>query len=1365
MRRIPFGLAVLFGVSALIFLSPLRTEGQRASRFERETVNGREVVAREALVRFRYPLRASELAQVAGETAADTVTPIGREGAMLVRSRSLSAAALVARLAGRADVLYAEPNFVIQIAATPDDPLFDQLWGLHNIGQVINFFPGLAGADIQAVPAWDLSVGSTSHVVAVIDTGIDYTHPDLAPNMWSAPTAFTVTVAGEQVTCAAGTHGFNAITRTCNPMDDHHHGTHVSGTIGAAGNNGIGVVGVNWDARLMGIKFLDAAGGGSIADAIAAMEFAIAVKQAFAATGAADIRVLSNSWGDTEFSQALLDQVHATNDADMLFVAAAGNSGFDNDILPMYPASFDAPNVVAVAATTNTDGRAWFSNYGAASVHLGAPGLDILSTIAGGTYAFMSGTSMATPHVSGAAALVLSQCVIDTAALKDTLLGSVEPVPALSGITTTGGRLHVNSALRACTAPPETPTGLTARPGDSQVVLSWDAALGAIEYNVKRSLSSGGPYVAIATDVKGTGYVDSSVVNGTPYYYVVSAANVLGESGDSNEASAIPNIPPDVTVPSLTAPAVAGAGSTIVVSVTTKNQGAGRADPSSTRFYLSDNSVLGPTDVVLAGQQAVPELAAGASIAASVSIEIPDGTSIGSHYLIAKADDDDLLSESIETNNTRSRQLQIGPDLDVSSFSVPSEAGAGGTISVTDTVKNEGGAAAPASTTTFYLSANSTLGSGDVLLAGSRAVPGLAPGATSAGAATLTIPSTTPVGTHYIIAKADGDDVIVETTETNNTFSRSIRIGSDLIISALTVSASSGEDSTVLVGDTTTNQGTGSAAASVTRFYLSSNASLDSGDVLLAGARDVPALDTDIGSAGLTSVTIPAGTTPGAYYLVAKADADGSVAETTETNNTRAYSIQVGGDLVVTSLSLPAKAGAGTAITASDTTSNGGDSAIAGSITRFYLSANSTWDGGDLLLAGSHTVPALAEGAANAASTPITIPPATAPGTYYVIAKADADNVVLEAIETNNALARSIQIGGDLDVSAFTVPAKGGAGISLAVSDTTINQGGGSVGTTMTRFYLSANASFDANDILIGGRPVPGLAANEASSAPTTLTIPSTTAVGQHYVIARADADNAVTETQETNNTYARAIQIGSDLHVSIMGVPTKGAAGVPIVVTDTTANQGGGGSIASTTRFYLSPDATFGAGDVLLDGSREVPELPAGASSAGSTSVIIPVGTSAGSFYVIAKADADNLIAETQEGNNATARAIKIGPDLLVWSVTLSSSTVAAGAIVTVTDTILNQGAAAAGPSVTRFYLSVNTTLDAADLPLTAGRSVSNIAAGATSAGSTPVTIPAGTVPGQYYVLAKADGEDGVAESLESNNVLLRSIQITAAP
>src|SRR6185436_12619632 len=326
-------------------------------------------LAGEVLVRWKTPPQPQDLAAIRALADADTLQAIGRAGVRRVHSRSMNAAALVALLAARTDVAYVEPNYVVHAFADPNDPSFPQLWGLKNTGQAVNGgVPGLPGADIHASQAWDVSVGSTANVVAVVDTGIDYTHPDLVANVWSAPAAFTVTIAGVPITCPAGSHGFNAIAMSCDPMDDHNHGTHVSGTIGASGQNGVGVVGVNWIAQLMGIKFLDAGGSGTLADAINAIDFAIQAKRAFAAGGGANIRVLSNSWGGGDFSQALLDEIRAADAEDMLFVAAAGNNGFSNDLLPTYPASYDSPNVIAVAATTNTDARAFFSNYGAASV-------------------------------------------------------------------------------------------------------------------------------------------------------------------------------------------------------------------------------------------------------------------------------------------------------------------------------------------------------------------------------------------------------------------------------------------------------------------------------------------------------------------------------------------------------------------------------------------------------------------------------------------------------------------------------------------------------------------------------------------------------------------------------------------------------------------------------------------------------------------------------------------------------------------------------------------------------------------------------------------------------------------------------------
>src|SRR4029453_14268376 len=209
--------------------------------------------------------------------------------------------------------------------------------------------------------------------------------------MWTAPSQFTVTFPGHptrSITCPAGSHGFNAIAFSCDPMDDHYHGTHTSGTVGAVGGNGVGVVGVNWTTRIMGLKFLDSTGYGSGADAIDAIDFAIQAKAAFGPKKGGNWRVLLNSWGGGGSSSAVQQAIQRAATADMLFVAAAGNQSTNNDAVPFYPASYTTSNVVAVAATDGDDSLAGFSNYGATSVALAAPGVGVVSTWpAGGAWA------------------------------------------------------------------------------------------------------------------------------------------------------------------------------------------------------------------------------------------------------------------------------------------------------------------------------------------------------------------------------------------------------------------------------------------------------------------------------------------------------------------------------------------------------------------------------------------------------------------------------------------------------------------------------------------------------------------------------------------------------------------------------------------------------------------------------------------------------------------------------------------------------------------------------------------------------------------------------------------------------------------
>ena len=1106
-------------VCVLALSAPVAAQGRRSPRFEIEVMNGRDAVAREALVRFRSETPAAR-GRIASLADAESLTQIGRRGIYRVRSRSLSAAALVAAVRGQAEVEYAEPNFVIRLHGEPVDPFFPLLWGLHNTGQAIRGVPGTADADIDATEAWDLTTGSAANVVAIIDTGIDYNHPDLVANMWSAPAPFTVVVGGRSITCAAGTHGYNAIEHTCDPADDHNHGTHVSGTIGAAGNDFAGVVGVNWTASLMGLKFLDAEGSGTVADGIAAIEFAMQVKQAF--PHLANVRVLSASWGSLEFSQALLDAILAANDQDMLFVAAAGNYSLTNDFFPMYPASYDAPNIVSVSASTNSDRRAFFSNYGATTVHLAAPGNDILSTTRNGGYGYMSGTSMATPHVSGAAALVLSHCALDTAQLKNAIVGSVDAVASMAYETISVGRLNVNSALHTCIAPPPAPTSLNAVGGDTRVTLTWPSVLGATGYQVKRSLTAGGPYTIIADGHKAAQYIDINVVNRTTYYYVVSTVNLVGESGNSSEASATPKALSDLEVRGFSAPSSIGTGIPFGVSVSIRNNGPGDADTSKVRFYLSANMLFDATDIEMTGTQQVPALEPGASALVSPMVTVPTGPVAGAYYMLAVADADNTVPEKWETNNVSLRLVQLGPDLVVPSFTAASVVTPGASITLTDTTRNQGADVSPSSITRFYFSMDGSFDATDTLL-GTRDVGPLNAGASSSGSTSVTLPSVLGTGTYYLIATADGAKSVAEAVETNNNAFRGVQVGPDLVLSTFTVPSISGPK--VDVSDTVANQGTLSVPSTVIKFYLSTNYTLEASDPVLPETRTVPALAPGTSHSGATSLTLPANLTPGAYFVIANADADAVVAETNEVNNIAYRSIYIGGDLVVASLSAPSNVGSTLAIT--DTTTNQGGAPVGPSTTQFYVSLNSTLDAGDTKLEQTRSVPALLPGASHSGTTTVTMPAGLATGGYYLFAKADGTDSLTEAREQNNTLVRVVYVGPDLVMYGLSPLSSTKAGASVQVGDTVSNSGGGNAGGFMVRFYLSNNLFLDALDPqLAGSRSIASLAAGTMSTGSTTVVIPPNTAPGYYYLIAKTDADNAIAEVSEGNNITMRLIQV-----------------------------------------------------------------------------------------------------------------------------------------------------------------------------------------------------------------------------------------------
>jgi subtilisin family serine protease len=322
-----------------------------------------------------------------------------------------------------------------------NDPMFGIQWSLENTGQD----GGKSGADIGVLRAWFKTTGSSKVVVAVLDSGVDYTHLDLMNNIWLRP-AEMAPYRDDELGTFNDLHGFNATDRWTDPMDDNGHGTHCAGIIGAEGDNGKGISGINWNVQIMPLKFLSSTGSGSTKDAIEAINYVIDRKRK-----GVNVRVISASWGSTQKSRALRDAIKKAGDEGIFFVAAAGNNGDDSDQRPHYPAGYyDLPNVIPVAASDNNDQLASFSNYGAKSVFIAAPGKDILSTWLNGEYRMASGTSMATPEVAGVVALVLSlNPKMSVAELRERLKNSVDKLPSLKGKVVTGGRINAAKAVGA----------------------------------------------------------------------------------------------------------------------------------------------------------------------------------------------------------------------------------------------------------------------------------------------------------------------------------------------------------------------------------------------------------------------------------------------------------------------------------------------------------------------------------------------------------------------------------------------------------------------------------------------------------------------------------------------------------------------------------------------------------------------------------------------------------------------------------------------------------------------------------------------------------------------------------------------------
>jgi hypothetical protein len=428
-------------------------------------------------------------------------------------------------------IKYAVRNNIHHIDSTfANDPRFNGQWPLHNTGQS----GGKTDADMDAPEAWDLFTGSPNIVVAVLDTGVDYLHADLAANIWTNPGEIPGNGQDDDGNgYVDDVHGYDFAYDDGDPMDGHSHGTSCAGIIGGVGDNGIGITGVNWTVRIMCVKVLNDSGSGTSAMVINGIDYATN-------NGA---YMTSNSYGCSNcYNQAVKDAIERANNAGLLFVAAAGNSGVNTDINPHYPASYNNENIISVTATNRNDNHVY--NYGPTTVDMAGFSPEITTTTPGNGYtSTFSGTSAATPHVTGVAALVWGyEQGLPHMQVKNRLMETVRPVASLSGKCVTEGAVNAYDALSAGGPPPPppgAPSGLAATViGYNQIDLSWiDNSANEDGFRIERR-EEGASFSEIGTvEANVIDYNDTTVKDGTTFYYQVMAYNAGGDSDASNEAS------------------------------------------------------------------------------------------------------------------------------------------------------------------------------------------------------------------------------------------------------------------------------------------------------------------------------------------------------------------------------------------------------------------------------------------------------------------------------------------------------------------------------------------------------------------------------------------------------------------------------------------------------------------------------------------------------------------------------------------------------------------------------------------------------------------------------------------------------------
>ncbi len=983
------------------------------------------------------------------------------------------------------DVEYAEPNRIITVNRTANDPRFVEQWGLHNTGQT----GGTPDADLDAPEAWDVTTGSSGVVVATLDTGVDYRHIDLDGNIWSNPDERANGRDDDGNGYIDDIHGIDVANHDGDPMDDHYvgHGTHVAGIIGAEGNNRIGVAGVNWDVKMIAVKIFNSQGNGTTAGAIEGLNYVKALKDR-----GINIVATNNSWGCAPtpiypdcYSQALYDAINAQRS--ILFMAAAGNSGDDNDdpAHADYPASYYLPNVIAVAATTNKDEKAWFSDYGRRTVHVGAPGEDILSTVPsfyGFSYELMSGTSMATPHVTGLAALIKAvKPSWDWIKIRNVVLSAGDNAAAMNGTTITGKRLSAYHSLTCsnralfsalkypATLIPGTPVTLSALSincdlayGPVTVTLSGGSVVNLYDNGVSPDLAAGDGIFSASWTPSGT---SESFRFSSPAGTDLVLVPKLMITSDSNLPAAKTNASYSTTL------AASGGFTPYAWSIVSGSLPYGLTLNSSTGVISGTSTVGGWFDFTVQVTESTGGSTAKAmrllvqnyewaatyqgSYAGFNGIAV-DGS--GNAYvaglifnptengLIAKYDSSGNVVWS-KTPGTGVRAWGIALDASGNSYVSAGQllkldplgnllwtGGGGGAAVATDSAGNAyvAGSVYDAVADAYTIRTVKYGPSGNQLMTLDY------PGGTGTGIAVDGSGNIAVSGTVYVAGSGAGDNLIALKYSSTGA-----------LLWARTYDAGSGED---LAEDVAVDGG---------------------GNVCLTGQ-----MVSHYNQAGEPAVWA---------MLTVKYDSAGNLVwakQNADASNGLGIAADTAGNFFVTGWN--------------------GDFYVV----KYDPSGNVLWSSFFDSGASDYSHDIALDGSGNVYVTG---------DAYPVGGGTDTDGFTVKFAQPKT----------DLTVSALAAPSSAPAGSTVQVTDTTANIGTASTwAPSTTKFYLSLDTVIDATDNMLGTRSVPELAAGASSAVTTSLVVPAGTAKGTYYIIAESDSEKMILEASEINNTLAKVIQV-----------------------------------------------------------------------------------------------------------------------------------------------------------------------------------------------------------------------------------------------